>query len=272
MFLDLLGKQRFVDEEAARWLFDTFGWCIRQFDAGVFYRESILVIPSDEHFPGRADSVQGMAELIFTHVKSYASMAHWPFHVLDQSTCAVAPPARVQIEGPLRGGRATARVPNTSGGIPVPYDADSIRDPEAMIATYAHTLAHYLGQTATEPPPGGIDHWPRATEVLAVFMGFGLMFANSAFNVPVRSCGSCGGPPVQRRSYLTQYESAYALALFCVLKAIPDKQATPHLKKSLRGFYRKCAREIRESGEALARLQAMQAESAPRAPAALALS
>lgn len=74
-------------------------------------------------------------------------------------------------------------------------------------------------------------------------MGFGLMFANSAFEVPARSCGSCG-PQAQRRSYLTQYESTYALVIFSALKGIPAKEMVPHLKKPLRSFFRKCIKEV----------------------------
>jgi len=117
---------------------------------------------------------------------------------------------------------------------------------------------------AQEPPPGGTSHWPEATEALAVFMGFGLMFANSAFTVPIRTCGSCGGPPAQRRSYLDQYQSTYALAIFSVLKDVPNKAVLGHLKQALRPFFRKCVREIQNNREALTRLRSI-ANSRPEA-------
>jgi len=269
MVFGLFGKQDLVDAEETRWLFDTFGWSLRNFDGEVFYRETRLIVPSNEYFPGRETSVEGMARLIFDHVKHYAGMQHWPFRLGDQALCTLTPPAEVRIQGALRGSKGvTQRDLDEVNRLPVVYDADLLGNPEALIASYAHALAHYLGQTARQPPPGGTDYWPQATEVLAVFMGFGLMFANSAFSVPVRSCGSCGGPPAQRRSYLTQYESTYALAIFSVLKDLPNKAVLGHLKKALRPFFRKSVREVLGKQEELERLKSLSVT--PRAAGAVA--
>jgi len=252
-----LGKQNLVDEPTVQWLFDTFEWALLNLDADVFFDESRLVIPSNEYFPGKVNSVDGMARLIFDHVKTYAGMQHWPFVVMDQAACAVPAPAPIRIDGPLRGSRGMPQQPGDSvHHLAVSYDPALVSNPEALIAGYAHALAHYLGQTASTPPPGGADYWPQATEVVAIFMGFGLMFANSAFTVPVRSCGSCG-PRAERRSYLTQHESTYALALFCVLKDVPASAVLKHLKKPLRPFFRQAVRDIRDRKDDAERLAAL---------------
>jgi hypothetical protein len=254
--LGFFRRQNLVDQADAQWLFETFAWSLRHFNRDVFFDETVLVVPDNTHFPGRAESVSAMAELIFGHVSRYAGMQHWPLRLQHAETCDLSPPPRLEIPGALRGSRGVAAPSAGKGGaIALGYDARLVANPEALIASFAHALAHYLGQSAGEPPPGGATYWPQATEVLAVFMGFGLMFANSAFQVPVRSCGSCGGPPPQRRSYLTQYDSTYALAIFGVLKDIPDKAVTRHLKKSLRPFFRQCTREIRDKGDLLDRLK-----------------
>jgi hypothetical protein len=269
MVLGFLGKQYLVDAEAAGWLFDAFAWSLRHFGAEVFYRETRLVVPSNEYFPGREDSLDGMARLIFEHVVGYAGMRHWPLRLADQAVCSIPPAAPIEIRGALRGSNGNAP-PSLDDAcrLTVVYDPNLVRDPEALIASYAHALAHYLAQTAKETPPGGASYWPQATEVLAVFMGFGLMFANSAFNLQVRSCGSCGGPPVQRRSFLTQYESTYALAIFSVLKDVRNRDVLPHLKRSLRPFYRKCVKEIRGRREQLDRLRSRVTASVPPEAAA----
>jgi hypothetical protein len=272
MVFGFFGKPRYVDEAAAVWLTETFAWALRNFDAEVFYDETRLVVPTNENFPGRADSSEGMARLIFDHVARYAGMGHWPFRVVDQAQCSIAPPARVEIRGALRGAKGVAAGDiDETHSLTVAYDRQLIGNPEALIATYAHTLAYYLGQLAKEPPPGGTDNWPQATEVVAAFMGFGLMFANSAFSVHVRSCASCGGPPAQRRAYLTQHQSTYALALFSVLKEIPNRTVVRHLKKSLRPCFRACGKEIRGKREAVERLRAISAEPTPLSTGALAL-
>ena len=262
MVFGLFRKQDLVTDVEVRWLFDSFAWCLRNFDAQVFFGETRLVVPSNDFFPGRETSVEGMARLIFEHVQGYASMGHWPVQLVDQTVCAIPQPGKVEIRGALRGAGGKMPEPKADGpSLAVGYDPDLLGNPEALIAGYAHALAHYLGQTATEPPPGGATYWPQVTEVLAVFMGFGLMFANSAFNVPVRSCGNCGGPAAERRSYLTQYESTYALAIFCLLKGVSSSAVLRHLKNSLRPFYRKCVKDLAEKQVELAGLRAISRES-----------
>jgi hypothetical protein len=133
-----------------------------------------------------------------------------------------------------------------------------VNHPEVLIASYAHTLAHYLGSMASEPPPGDEANWPHITEVLAVFMGFGVLFANSAYTAKVSSCGSCQGPVAERDSFLSQYDITYALAIFTVLKGVKAGEVTGHLKSSLRPYFRRCLKDLKGRGEQLARLKALR--------------
>jgi hypothetical protein len=244
MFATLFTRTPPLDEPSTTWLFEAFGWALRNFDAQVFYRETVLVVPDNAHFPGRADNSHDMAGLIFAQVCRYAGMGHWPFRLSDPALCQLLPPPRIRIEGALRGAKGVAPTRVDDGNaLRVAYDPALVGNPEALIAFFAHTLAQHLGSTAREAPPGGEENWPHLTEVLAVFLGFGLMFANSAFNYRPRSCGSCA-PAAERRNYLSQYDVTYALALFKVLKDIPDKAVTPHLKSSLRGFFRRSVRDV----------------------------
>lgn len=233
-----------MDSDTAEWMFQAYAWALNNFDAEVFYRDTILVRPSNDYFPGRENSVQGMADLIFDKVKEYAAMQHWPLRLVHQPECAIGDPPVVEVTGPVRGPQSVGAISCTQGDLPVVYDPALINNPEAFIANFAHTLAHYLGLAANEPPPGGVENWPQATEVLAIFLGFGLMFANSAFSFNVNKCASCRPHAPDRQNYLNQYDATYALAIFSVLKGIPAKEVSPHLKKSLRGYYRRAVREV----------------------------
>jgi hypothetical protein len=255
MFANLFATKPVLDEASVQWIFETYAWALRNFEAEVFRDETILVTPSNEHFPGRETSVHGMATLIFEQVKTYAGMQHWPFRLATDAACALPAPHKIVIQGALRGskGKAPADI-DAEHQILVNYDPQLVANPEAMIAGFAHTLAHHLGAVAQEPPPGGVQNWPHLTEILAVFLGFGLMFANSAFNFRPSSCGSCGGRTAQRQNFLSQYDITYALALFCVLKNIPNKDVTRNLKASLRSYYRKAVKDIRGRDQALEKL------------------
>ena len=247
MFSRIFKPAPLIEETSAQWMFDTFSWALRNFDAKVFFNESILVTPSNDHFPGRETSAEGMANLIFEKVKSYAGMPHWPCRLVNESTTDISeiPQIQLRLEGPIRGAtaEASASVDDTQKLVIV-YQQESLQDPEVLIANFAHTLAHYLGTTAKEAPPGGEENWPHVTELLAVFMGFGVMMADSANTTKIRSCSSCSGPAIERENFLSQYDITYALAIFCCLKEIPTGQVVKQLKSSLRPFYKKAIKDV----------------------------
>lgn len=254
----LLQKRQLLDDNSMEWLYESFAWALRNFDADVFYNETVLVLPSNEFFPGRENSVHGMASLIFQQVKGYAGVSHWPSLLMDYNSCMIDPP-RVEIKGALRGAKGVEQESaNDASGMLVTYNPDQVLNPEALIASYAHQLAYQLGLLANELPPGGEQNLPHVTEVLAVFMGFGLMFANSAFTFQTGGCGSCKRPGANRSSYLSQYDTTYALALFSALKEIPNSKVLPHLKKSLRPFYKKAVKEIHSREQEFQQLRSLE--------------
>jgi len=241
MVFGLLDRRPLLDEAYAIWMLDVFAWALRNFDPVMFREETFLVTPTNRHFPGRANSPEEMAELIFDRVVSYAGMAHWPLKLLPPGSCVLEPPSGTSAIATERGSRA-AIAATASAAVTVSYEPDYLNNPEAMIAIFAHTLAHYLGTSATEPAPGGAENWPHVTEILAVFLGFGLMFANTALVLPRGGC--CGGPVVRRQAFVSQHDITYALAIFSTLKDLPQKEVLRHLKKPLRGHFRRASREL----------------------------
>ncbi len=254
--LGLFANKKLLDDEVRQWLFDATAWALRNFDARLFREQTVLVLPSDDYFPGRADSVEGMASLIFERVKGYAGMSHWPTRLVDARACQLEPPAAVAITGPLRG--EGLPVPEGVAELPVPYDPAMVNNPEAMIGSFAHLLAFNLVQQVGEAPPGGPEALPQASEVLAVLLGFGVILANSSFNVRLPRCGSCGPAPVDRQSFLTEAETTYTLAIFCALKGISASEVVPRLKKSLRGYFKRALKEVNRQGVSVTSLSIRQ--------------
>lgn len=257
MLSRLFHREPPLDEESVQWLFEVFAWALRHLDGELFFRETILVTPTNEHFPGRANSVPAMARLILERTAAYAGMAHWPLRLVGPGEGP--PPAAVpQIElsgGLRRAGDAPTAASAMKGALPIGYDPALVGNPEALIAGFGQVLAHYLGSAVREPVPGGLQNWPQATEVLGVFLGFGLMIANTAFEFRPRSCGSCGGPPAQREAFLSQYDVTYALAIFCTLKGLPSRAVSRHLKKALRPHFRRCMGDLAHRQSELALLR-----------------
>lgn len=258
----LFRKAPLLDEPSRQWLFDIYAWALRNFGSDIFYRQTILVTPTDRHFPGRAGSVQEMAELVLEQVKRHGSMGHWPTRLVPPEAFDPNAPQRLELAGPVR--LAADAVPepvDDAHRLTLTYSTNMVGNPQALIATFAHTLAHYMASLAEEEPPGGRDNWPQLTEVLAVFMGFGLMVVNTAFQAPKGGCGSCQVPGTDRTGYLSQYDLTYALALFCTLKGIPNGEVLPHLKNALRGYYKSAVKELRRDEAGLERLRVIETPS-----------
>ncbi len=251
-----------LDEESVQWLFDVYEWALESFDAQLFFKRSILVIPSNRYFPGTAASAEEMAQIIFDKVREYAGLKHWPCRLTTDQSC-LTQPARLIVQGTsLRTMEAAiADSQEQDEALAILYDPRQVTNPEAIIASFSHTLAHYLGSMAQTRPPGGEDNWPHITEVLAVFMGFGLMFANSAFEYRNLTCGSCQPQKVQRQSFLSQYDISYALAIFAVLKDIPLKEVSPNIKKSLRSYFKKAYKDVQKRAHELQRLRAFHTDT-----------
>ena len=252
--LSLFDNKNLLEEHSVQWLFDAFGWSLKNFDAQLFFDTTVLVLPTNDFFPGRVQSVEGMANLIFNQVKHYAGLSHWPTRIADQSVCSLLNAPEVEIRGALRNPNGVADESIAEDQrLLIPYNPQQINNPEGMIATFAHILAHYMARMAKTPPPGGVEYWPHVTELLAVFMGFGLMFANSAFTFK-GGCGSCYNPNANRDAYLSEREATYAMAIFSVLKDTPNSVVTGYLKSHLRSFYKKAVKDINRRSADLSKL------------------
>jgi len=244
-----------LETDSSQWLFDAFAWALDNFDAEYFYTETELVLPNNRFFPGSVDSQETMANLIFDQVKVYAGISHWPTRLLENSDSASLEVPKVEIKGALRGaGGIVDDSVDDAHRLPILYNPQQISNPEGMISNFAHIISHHLGQMADAPPPGGNEHWPHATELLAIYTGFGVMFANSAFTFR-GGCGSCYNPAANRDAFLSEREATYALAIFSVLKEIPNSAVTKHLKGHLRGVFKKAVKEINTRDDDLQRLR-----------------
>jgi hypothetical protein len=98
-------------------------------------------------------------------------------------------------------------------------------------------------------------------ELIGTYMGFGIMFTNTAVAKQARGCGSCGNPAQERQGAMTEMEELYAMAIFCVAKEIPMRQATPHIKGYLKSLWKKAYKDVQRRTEQLAMLKAVDAPS-----------
>ena len=184
-----------------------------------------------------------MAEAVFARVRGYAGMAEWPCELQVQEADpnpVVAPTLLVKNSPSAPAG--TFR--DTESGTRITYHPDRVNDPMSLVATFAHELAHYRTVGFSEPPPDGWGVWEHATDLAAVFLGFGLFLANSRFNFSQFSDGQTMGWQWQQQGYLSEPEILHMHAIRCVLLGTPERDTLGRLKPALRGIYKRVQREV----------------------------
>lgn len=250
-------KSPVVEPEAAEWQFDCIAWLLRNSGGFEDFRHTRLVLPTDEFFPRAGLSEHALAKSIFARVKDYARMGDWPCRLVQQRAdvdSRLAPAIMLQDAPRSAAGTFSA----SRHGVVITYNPAGLGDPAALIATFAHELAHYLTGCFDEEPPGGWENWEYATDVAGVFLGFGVFLINSGFQFSQFTEVGSQGWEARRLGYLSEPELVHAQAIVSHLLEIPPGEVLPHLKPSLRRLYQRAFAEVGERQEVLAELRAVQ--------------
>jgi hypothetical protein len=232
--MGFFGKKHFLDPEDEAWHLDSWRWMLMHFGGLARLKQSPIVFASSEFFAPTEAMGHVRAEHIFGCVKRHARMEEWP--------CAlIAQPESV----PLRVGEL-ASLKRVSGGMPlgtfkvekdrtvtISYDLAKLDEPATLIATFAHELAHYRLATVREETPGGHDMHEFATDLMTVFLGFGVFGANGAFNFRQFGGTFSHGWQTSGAGYLRERDWVFALAVFLALRGEETDLLRRHLKRHL---------------------------------------
>ena len=230
-----------LDPESRAWIHAIFDWADHEPHLAAMLRNAHLVLPTAEHFPGQADNRQAMAQLVFDRVLEHAGLADSPFRLSHPGNLMGEPIPWDTMNTP----RATQNpAPAVSSGVGIPYDPELVAHSQALIAHFAREIALRLLATAHQSPPALEGNEAHIAELLATRMGFGIMLANTAFQVRVNPCGACKGPAAERETALSRDDLAYALGLFCRHQGIPPGRARVHLNAPLRPALRHALRDL----------------------------
>ncbi len=232
-----------VSEPSAKWIEACFAWANEHFDGQRFLHNTRLIQPTNTDFPGRVDSPAAMAQTVLSHVMNYSGVNHWPLRLAHLTAEAPSLPPLLALNPNQRSGELVARQWAPGEELPVYFHPEQCKQPGDLAATFATVLAQHMMIQARQTPPGGLEFFSNAAEVLAVFLGFGVLLANSAYNFR-GSCAKCYNPMANRQAELSEAEVVYALALFINNKNIPLKDATPHLKPHLKSLLKKALKYI----------------------------
>jgi len=248
MLTRLFKSAPLLDAGTTNWILDTYTWAFENFEFSVFKRNTQLIIPNNKFYPGDVNSVHNMASRIFELTLKYAGMENWPIYLVEPANYQHRPLNKLALSSSLRGGSFHVVENKNENDKPqdkiyVTYNTNQINQPQDLIASFAQTFAAIIIFQSGKIPPGGQDNLPQAIELLACFMGFGVMFSNTAYQFK-GGCGSCYNPHANREVALPEIEMIFCLAIFCLLKNISMNDVLPNLKTHLRKSFKRAHKEL----------------------------
>lgn len=218
--------------------------------------EAKVVEPTSEDFPDPYDRTEEAAASLFRRVCNYMRVDR------DRVTLEIFPDETENLEDILPswrsdgGSRAAGLYVHAhqqrrmseepDDGMVVAIRSTMLKDPMALVATMAHELGHVIllgGKLLSQDTP---DHEPM-TDLLTVFLGFGIFTANSAARFKQFQDERRAGWTTQRLGYLPEPVYGYALAKFATERGEHKPAWVKHLSTNVRSDFKQSMRWLTEN-------------------------
>ncbi len=247
---------RFLQDEDEDWHLATWKFLLANFGGMARLKASPLVNATRAFFPPTEATGHGRAEYVFACVKKHAGMSAWDCELIAQ-------PERIKthvsefvhlkvLENQIPLGTYSAG----DGVVTITYDPASLAEPATLVATLAHELSHYaLARIRTEAP-GGEEMHEFATDLMTVYLGFGLFGANRAFNFSQHGDSFGQGWKTSGQGYLRERDWVFALAVFFALRREEPENLKALLKPHLYADLRKATRYLEKNAALLDNVRA----------------
>ena len=237
--LSLFGPKLPIDGDELEFQLATFKWLIGEFGD---LSESLLVLPTPEFFPSATSRKRVPARLLFDDVRRAAGLHEWACELREGESGRAIDAGNAHLirhEGPNPPCGTFSIEEGKDGRFAViTYNPEMENDQQSLVATFAHELGHYLMATARGTPPGGWELHELHTDLAAVYLGFGIFMANSAWSFGQFQSGGMQGWASRTQGYLSESALVTALAIYLRLVGRPPADAAPHVEDYLRKVLR----------------------------------
>jgi len=231
-----------VTPEVQAWLEGRVAWIAQQFGVERL-RNAPVVLPNDGFFPDEYHGTEDDARKLFERVCGYMGIA------TNRVELRFYKVSTHQARNPYWDDWAlTAGLyQEQDGRAVIQLEESQFSDPLVLVATCAHELAHVhlLGDRRLQRDE---DDGELVTDLLAVFLGFGVFLANAASRSNVL-LGRIEGRSTGRRGYLRDTEFAYALAVLAWLRSEDTSTWTILLRPNVREPMLEAVRWLAETDE-----------------------
>ena len=217
------------------WIETRFAWLVQQLGERRLL-DAQVIEPTDAFFPGAYDGTESDARMMYQRV------CQWMQATPDAMRFEVVP----ADDMPGATGHYDRSDANQKPALRV---ADSqIDDPQGLVATLAHEIAHHILLGGDLLAGDESDHeW--TTDLLPCVLGLGIFAANSTIRTAAGNSGTWSWWSIDRRGYMPSYCIGYALAIFAWLRGEKSPAWVRHLRLDAREPLTKGLRYLRRTGD-----------------------
>jgi hypothetical protein len=238
----LTGPRPLITPEEEGWQFSCFEWLMRGTGGFGRFRHAVVVLPTDTFFPQKGQRSPALQEALFAQIKAHAGMGEWACTLaMQEADPSMYLTPRISVQGSLGTEAGTFR--RSGSQALISYNPSLLADPMAFVATMAHELAHFVVSEIAEEPPGGAENLEFATDMAAIFLGFGVFLVNSSF----RFWQSGNSIASRRLGYLSEEQRIFALAMFTQLLGQDPAPISRGIHSQFRRMYRRGLRDVEKS-------------------------
>lgn len=228
------GSNSFLSPEAEETHYRAWQWLLRHLGGRANFLRSPTVLPTRKFFPLSDDAGHARAQYVFDCVRGLAGVSDWPCRLVEQQPkpeMKLSDFAIVNFAEHDPAGTFSLRDEEAV----ITYEPGIVNDPFALVATFAHEIAHHKLAKIHEPPPDGEDTLETVTDLTTIYMGFGIFGANCAFNFSRHQDVVTQGWQWSRLGYLSERDWVFGIAVFLKLRGELAADLKPFLKPHLYG-------------------------------------
>lgn len=224
------------------WIDQRFLWLLSQFGDARLQRSAIL--PTEEFFPDRYRATREDADRLFGRVCDYVGVERSRVDLRFFASSATT--VGTSSFGPSGdSGSALGVYENNGDLIRVWIEESRLADTESLVSTMSHELGHVLLLADRRCDADLADHEPL-TDLLTVFLGFGVFTANSALRESNWQHLNTSGWSMARQGYLTMDELAYALAVYADVREDAGRGLQKYFRGDVKGLFNAELKELKK--------------------------
>lgn len=246
VFRRLFTRTPLHDPREKAWVERRMQWLSEQFGVDVL-RNATVLQPTAEHFPEPFSGERSDAERCLKKVCEH-------LHIRPEEIELRYAAAEEGIPFGRRGGMAHGTYHEEDGRSVITLSESLFTDPEQLIATIAHELAHLrlLGEkrVAAEEAGDDTDH-EEVTDLLPVYFGAGIFAANATLRDHSGHDGRWEYWSISSSGYLAARLFGYAFALFAWIRGEKNPSWASHLRKDAYEVFEVGLKYLEKTGDSL---------------------